>query len=190
MSLAPPANRSPAIAAPVAPVTNAEKARALIAMLEPGQAAPEGVSPERLRDWANDLIRTVEGEAPKAPPPRRRRLFTKAPPTLSTPVSPQPTGGTPTSPASRLNLTAPMPHRPQAQAGSGVSTDPSVFAAADVTRIVDATLDRATLAREHPAIIAMTLLGKPSMDQASALRSLPGGQVRAVHRALRQLEAR
>ncbi|PWJ17405.1 hypothetical protein [Jannaschia seohaensis] len=40
---------------------------------------------------------------------------------------------------------------------------------------------------EHPAIIALTLQGQAPLEQAAALRALPRGQARAVHRALRML---
>lgn len=173
------------------PVTNAEKARALIAMLEPGNAAPAGVPPERLRDWASDLIRTVEGgkgPAADVPAPRRRRLFTKAPPKLTPEPAAEPARVRVESQPSRLTLTAPMPHTPAGPTASAHPSSPSAYSAEDVRKIIDATIDPATLAREHPAIIAMTLLGKPSMEQAGALRNLPGGQVRAVHKALRQME--
>ncbi|TFL18447.1 hypothetical protein [Jannaschia formosa] len=43
---------------------------------------------------------------------------------------------------------------------------------------------------EHPAILALTLRGRPPLDQAVALRALPRGQARAVHRMLRMMEAR
>lgn len=169
-----------------APVTNADKARALIAMLEKKEGAAD-VPPERLRDWARDLIRTVERETakPAEAPVVRRRLFTKAPPKLTPPPVARATAeNTP----SRLTLTAPMPHTPATPARSTPSIGQGVHAPEDVRKILDATLDPAALSREHPAIIAMTLLGKPSLEQASALRTLPGGQVRAVHKALRQLE--
>ena len=186
------------------PATNAEKARALIAMLEQGQDAPQGVPPERLRDWASDLIRTVEaGQAgagrvkvpePPAPAPtlRRRSLFKTAAPTLTaTPTTPPATPPVrATAPVGRLNLTAPMLHDPH---GAQIpdATAPKIqamFNPVNVRKVIDATIDPATIAREHPAVIAMTLMGKPSIEQAASLRSLPGGQVRAVHKALRQLE--
>ena len=191
--------------------SRADKARALLSILEPGKGAPSDVPPDRLRDWANELIRTVEGEkaaaaaapAPAAPvKPVRRALFTKAPPTLSRPPertppavpaapAPRRAAATPatSAPASRASLSAPLPHETEDRPADTASITPPLFAAADVARIVEATLDSATLGREHPAIVAMTLLGKPTIEQAAALRTLPGGQVRAVHRALRQMEA-
>ena len=199
--------------------SRADKARALLSILEPGKGAPSDVPPDRLRDWANELIRTVEGEkaaaaaapAPAAPvKPVRRALFTKAPPTLSRPpertppaapaprraaAAPAPApvraAATPatSAPASRASLSAPLPHETEERPADTASITPPLFAAADVARIVEATLDTAMLGREHPAIVAMTLLGKPTIEQAAALRTLPGGQVRAVHRALRQMEA-
>lgn len=179
------------------PATNADKARALIAMLEQGRDAPTDVPPDRLRDWARDLIRTVEGSAPAAAPSqpaaqRRRRLFSADAPKLA-PTSPAaPPRAAPPAPQSaptgRLTLTAPMPHSPEGPAKAASPALHSTFSTAEVRKVVDATLDPATLGREHPAIIAMTLLGKPTLEQASALRSLAGGQVRAVHKALRQLE--
>lgn len=180
------------------PATNADKARALIAMLERGSEAPAGVPPDRLRDWARDLIQTVEGGAPAeppAPPPtvRRRRLFAadapKLAPAPAAPAPPPPASASAApAPTGRLTLTAPMPHSPEAPAQATRPAVPSTFSTVEVRKVVDSTIDPASLGREHPAIIAMTLLGKPTLEQARALRSLAGGQVRAVHRALRQLE--
>lgn len=65
---------------------------------------------------------------------------------------------------------------------------PAMLTRMEVRRLIDATTDPETLAREHPAIIAMTLVGRSTLEQAAALRRLPGGQVRAVHRALRLME--
>ena len=178
-----------------APVTNADKARALIAMLEGGAGKAKGdISEARLRDWARDLVETVEKSATPAPsrdpapmtapPPRADppRLFTRAAPVLTAePAAPRP-------PAARLTLGAPMPHVPATPASRPVAR-PAILSRDDVTKLVAATVDPASLSREHPAIVAMTLAGKPSLEQAAALRALPGGQMRAVHRALRQLEA-
>ncbi len=188
---------------PPAFVSNAEKARALIGMLEQGGTASASVPPERLRDWAADLIRTVEGaraaapatSAPAigparpgqpAPGPARRSLFTNAPPRLA-PATPVP-AAPPPRPAQtgRLTLTAPMPHRAVVDTVPAVET--GVLTPAQVRRIVFETIEAGTLGREHPAIVALTLMGKPTLEQAAALRRLPGGQVRAVHRMLRQLE--
>ncbi|WP_179380984.1 hypothetical protein [Jannaschia marina] len=182
-------DRKPAAALPV---TNAEKARALIAMLEPGEKQAAAHSPEQLRAWARDLIRTVEGSgrgagtvSPPSPKPKRHALFSKAAPTLTAPPAAAPTRPEPVRPraAARMTLAAPVQHEPVAAAAPDVRLPP-----ADVRRIVEATVEPATLAREHPAVIAMTLIGKPTIEQAAALRRLPGGQVRAVHRALRQFE--
>ncbi|SDY45067.1 hypothetical protein SAMN05444004_101472 [Jannaschia faecimaris] len=188
MPAIPFADPDPLIADETQPVTNAQKARALIAMLEKGHDGSADVPAERLRDWANDLIRTVEAERPKpsVAPAQRRRLFTKAPPKLT--VAAPSTRPVPEGQPSRLTLTAPTPHRSAPTMKPAPSLTPAIFTQGDVRKVIATTIDPVTLAREHPAVIAMTLLGKPSMDQASALRSLPGGQVRAVHRALRQLE--
>lgn len=58
----------------------------------------------------------------------------------------------------------------------------------EVRSMIGRTVDPVAMAREHPAVIAMTLVGRPTLDQAAAFRGLPAGQVRAVHRVLRQME--
>ncbi|WP_299843484.1 hypothetical protein [uncultured Jannaschia sp.] len=220
-------------------VTNPEKARALLALLEAGDTSK--VPPERLRDWASDLVRTVErqkadakaqkAEAPAprpraaetAPPrapvaaapaavapakaapepkrepgqPRRSRLFRSSAPTLAQGTAPQ--SATPAIPAApvRPAPTAPAsqaPHLPRPMTAVGRQSQPQAVQVrpmptrAQVRAMVNAAVNPATLPDEHPAVIALTLTGKPSIEQAKALRSLPGGKVRAVHRALRQLE--
>ena len=198
-----------------APATNADKARALIAMLENGGDGAS-VPSERLRDWARDLVNTVERRPGQTQPPRTAspaareaaapaRLFSTAPPVLTEgpPVAvPQsaPAAHAPdavpacepvsrTATAGRLTLTAPMPHAEKPAARSAVPSVPPVHAPADIRRLVDATVDPGSVAGEHPAVIAMTLAGKPPLEQAGALRRLPTGQIRAVHRALRQIES-
>ena len=55
-------------------------------------------------------------------------------------------------------------------------------------RVRDLALEGAGMGEvEHPAIVAITLVGRPALEQAAALRALPRGQARAVHRALRML---
>ncbi len=250
--------RAPDVPA-VPAASNADKARALMALLESGGGAgAEGIPAARLRDWARDLVETVERAAVPAPKPEEKaearpearveprleakpdlkpeprltasrpalpHFFTKAPPVLvdrgepapaapavpplaafapppaavprpaMAPVAPPAAAYSEVArpPASRMTLGAPMPHappRPQATVG----TCPPVLSRQEVDRLVASTLDPhgdpAVLAREHPAIVALTLLGKQTLQQAAVLRGLPGGQMRAVHRALRQLEAR
>lgn len=260
--------RAPEFQAGPAGTSNADKARALIALLESGGGAgAEGIPAARLRDWARDLVETVERAAPPAPArkpeprsepepqsesqsesqpePRSEvkpeprltasrgappRLFTKAPPVLvdrappAAPVTPAATASAPPAPsyvappvapppvaaspvaapvaayseaarasAPRMTLGAPVPHMPP-QPQTGGAARPAILSRHEVDRlvasIVDPAGDPASLGREHPAIVALTLLGKPTLKQAAVLRALPGGQMRAVHRALRQLEAR
>ncbi|CUH40668.1 hypothetical protein JSE7799_03403 [Jannaschia seosinensis] len=54
--------------------------------------------------------------------------------------------------------------------------------------LIRANVDQDHMMREHPAVIAVALLGRSSMDQAQALRTMQGRQVRAVHRILRDLD--
>lgn len=231
-------NRRPAkpMPDPLTAVTNPEKARALLALLEAGDTSK--VPPERLRDWASDLVRTVErqkadakaqkAEAPAprpreaetaprrasiaaAPPavapakaapepkrepgqPRRSRLFRSSAPTLAQGTTPQ--SATPAIPAApvRPALASQAAHLPRPMTAVGRQSHPQVVQVrpmptrAQVRTMVNAAVNPATLPDEHPAVIALTLTGKPSIEQAKALRSLPGGKIRAVHRALRQLE--
>lgn len=208
-------------AAASAATTNAEKARALIAMLEAKSGSTPAVAPDRLRDWARDLVETVEKsrKEPSSPPrpAAKAKLFSTAPPRLEAVTKEPPTARPSTSSASahkaqaaepeilpraappssrmraapkgRMTLTAPRQQDPVA-AASQTPVESAEIAPSEIRKLVQATVDPATMTREHPAIIAMTLVGKPSIEQAGALRSLPGGQVRAVHRALRTLEAR
>lgn len=221
-------------------VKNPEKARALLALLEAGDTSK--VPPDRLRDWASDLVRTVERQKagtkartadtkaptaalPKARPvggytapppmpaapavaaapagtapetqqapsqPKRARLFRSPAPTLRTPAAPR--AAMPKAPvAPARTASAPASHLPREieQAAPRVRPTPGplrgMLTRAEV-RAVIATVDSAVLPGEHPAVIAMTLTGKPSLEQARTLRSLPCGKVRAVHSALRQLE--
>ena len=63
---------------------------------------------------------------------------------------------------------------------------PPVFTLDQVRKLA---LQGVTLGQaEHPAIVALTLQARPPLEQAVALRALPRGQARAVHRALRMLE--
>lgn len=191
-----------------APVTsNVQKARALITMLETGGGA--GVPADRLRDWARDLVETVE-RRPAAPDatdpkeqPRPARLFSNPAPVLTkpgAPLAPKPMQNQVPTPHAlpssaarpdrprRMTLTAPMPHSEASLARPAMPNVPAIHAMADVRKLVDGTADPGTLEREHPAVIALTLAGKPPLEQAACLRRLPGKQARAVHRALRQIE--
>ncbi len=200
---------SPAPSQDAAAVSNAEKARALLAMLDGnGGATPP---PDRLRAWARDLVNTVEqrkaatptapGGAPRsapaadvvqAPQPTAyakppARVFSKAAPLQAPPPAAPPPPAVTRQPSSRLTLTVPEPHVPRAPA-SEAPMPPVRVAPAEMDKIMEQAINPADIGREHPAIIARTLAGKTSLEQAAALRRLPGGQVRAVHRALRQLE--
>jgi hypothetical protein len=184
-------------AAAASPASNAEKAHALIAMLGTGGTNATSIAPERLRDWARDLVETVEGRAgmaqtpaPSPAAPKTTRVFTKPAPRLRLdPVAPTADASEPVrrpTVGPRLTLTAPEPYRPDRRAETPLQS--TMLAPDSVHRLIAETFDTASMAREHPAVIAMSLMGKPSLEQASDLRALPGGQVRAVHRALRQLE--
>lgn len=189
---------------------NAEKARALMAMIEQGgDGSAAGVAPERLRDWARDLVETVErrqreGRLPPGSskpaartaaaatadaavgPARPARLFTTAAPVLIDAPAPAPqhVAARPWAAVTQPGYDAPMPYAPPHAAAP-----PSAMRArAELRSLIEATVDPENLAREHPAVIAMTLAGRPTLEQAAALRRLPGGQTRAVRRALRQLE--
>ncbi|WP_299818285.1 hypothetical protein [uncultured Jannaschia sp.] len=227
-------------------VTNPEKARALLALLEAGDTSK--VPPERLRDWASDLVRTVERQkadamarktgapvprpvaaeaapprepvasvaaapatpaaAPKVSPaarpdptlPQRSRLFRSSAPKLApkaetevprraAPAKPdvpvRPVMAAPATASHLPHAMTPAPFRSQRHAVA-VRSLPT---RAEIRVMVTTAVTPATLSDEHPAVIAMTLFGKPSLEQAEALRGLPGGQARAVHRALRQLAA-
>ncbi len=199
----PPAPRAePAPRRAAAPISNAEKARALMTLLEPGGTGRATVSPERLRDWARDLVDTIERKqvpavARSVTPGRTpahasgvRTLFRSAPPTLL-----------PTAPAvgmasMRRDVSVP----PAANGGAREPHDGAPSPAAsrtatighariEVRRIIAAAVDPEAIDGEHPAVIAMTLQGRPSREQATTLGRLPGRQARAVHAALRRMEA-
>lgn len=242
-------------AAPAAPgpldlkpgASRAEKARALLALLEPGgtpTALPEG----HLRSLARDLIASVEarrdqpassshattvvaGSAPaagqaaaeerKPSPPAGHtspsglapspgyaaKLFSRSRPlslkpglpgsrvAKATPAPQQPTPAPAPAKAApsrqptaltrgRLTLSAPVPHRVEPEVGAEDWRVPP----SDLRRLVSETLDPSERAREHPVVAAIGLLGRPAREQAAELRALPTGHLRAVHRALRQLE--
>ncbi|SFJ42020.1 hypothetical protein [Jannaschia pohangensis] len=183
---------------PVPSASNAEKARALIALLEAREQGAAGTQapPEHLRDWARDLIRTVEArradpktEPAQAPTKAPVRLFSTAAPRLTDPVAPPPQAKPISEPAHDVprELAAAVAQPPTPSGRTATMASPTL-APAEVRKLIDGAFDPAMMAREHPAIIAMTLVGKPSMEQAAALRSLPSGQVRAVHKALRQMQ--
>ena len=54
--------------------------------------------------------------------------------------------------------------------------------------LISAGIDPNQMGQEHPAVIAVALLGQSSRDQARTLRTMPGRQVRAVNRLLREIE--
>ncbi|WGH80162.1 hypothetical protein [Jannaschia ovalis] len=119
-------------------------------------------------------------DAPGAPAPESadsRRLFSKAAP-MALPAA--------ASPRSRLTLSLPRPLVAEDRSTPALAPGHSPE---DVRKIVAAARDPQGLGREHPAIIAIGLEDRSPRDQAAALRKLGGGQVRAVHRALRQLAA-
>ncbi len=224
-------NRAVKPADAVLPPTNADKARALMALLDGDGGA--GIPPARLQDWARDLVETIERSGPPVADPKERiaipairprrmakpRLFAGAAPVLverAPPLMLQPAQRV-APPAPKPPVTVPVAPRPVVVphasaaplhpgiAGAAVTpastglppsrlAPPAILARASVARLIAATVDPlgdpALLAREHTVVIAMTLLGKSTLQQASALRMLPGGQMRAVHRALRRLEAR
>ena len=204
---APPRRAGPATTPASA---NAEKARALMAVLEQGgDGSAAGVAPDRLRDWARDLVETVERRRPAtdaaagpasaaaasgpsrpvdvgtAPP---ARVFSTAAPVLNESRAETPPPPTRPAAAARFRLSAPSPLAPPPAAASATSTPVAARPAAEVRALIAGTVDPSTLGDEHPAVIAMTLVGRPTLEQAATLRRLPGGQVRAVHRALRRLE--
>lgn len=166
--------------------------------MRPGPKIPE----DRLRQMARQLIAQVEAgqprtevapvpPAPAAPQPvasERRRLFSQAAPLQA----PEPLAE---QPARKPAVARPVePVEPQGlPEGISVPSVPSREATYPVDTIRKIVKDSArvqTISAEHPLIVAFTLEGRPSLDQAAALRRLPKGQVRSVHRALRLLEGR
>ena len=169
---------------------------------------------DRLRLLARDLIAQVEGQraaqpGSKAPAPPvaraepspidegigRRQLFSSPSPLSRRAAQPEADRASPAAPPAapepRIQAVVARPEtmptpmaqpRPAAPAARMLSAD-------EVRRLVHEGYDPALSGAEHPAIVALTLEGKPPLQQAAALRELPRGQVRAVHRALRLLEA-
>ena len=183
--------------------SRAEQARALLALLEPGGAAgplPAG----SLRGLARDLVASIEARDatavsadaadadPVPPPPPRPTLFSRLRPvTLTPPPSPappppeRPEAGDRAALPGRLTLSAPLPH------GADRTAPPApdgTIPPAEVRALVSATLEAGAAGAEHPAIAALDMLGRPTPEQAAAMRSLPAGYPKAVHRALRELE--
>ncbi|MEM9796296.1 MAG: hypothetical protein AAF919_07390 [Pseudomonadota bacterium] len=115
-----------------------------------------------------------------ASPQARPSLFSKrAPLTLSVPRG--------EAAAPRLTLSTPSgftPDRLPADVVASPALDKSRLKA-----LVARTVKPHRLGAEHPAIVALTLDGLAPLDQATALRKLPHGQRRRIHRALRQIEA-
>lgn len=193
------------------------KAQALLAMLGEdasalgfGEGAASGgaISDERLRSLARHLIAQVEQRKPGQ---GRLRPADKVPPLPeSVPAAPKP-NRIPDEPGVILRRSVFRSAAPLAQpeasphAGGGSASPPVVMAVpsapahaaridplhseSEVRRLIAEGLDPAVPGREHPAVIALTLADRPPLEQAAALRKLPRGQVRTVHRALRLLEA-
>lgn len=179
---------APGTAAPARAASgNAEKARVLMSMID-GGGAMDHVPPERLRDWARDLVEAIEGDRPARPrsaPPRPapRRLFTHPAPRLLVPfpAARQAHEAAGASPANGACDPAPGPRR--------ATSIPATLPGAEIARLLEKGR-HGNLGGEHPAVIAKLLADRPSRDQAAALRDLPGLQRRAVHRALRLQTAR
>ncbi|MGB3407631.1 MAG: hypothetical protein WBA67_09060 [Jannaschia sp.] len=171
------------------------------------------IPPEHLRRMARDLIAQVEAQSRKpqrksAPPdsatarrdshiaddPERRQVFSRAAPLA---LQADPPVAMPPPVASTAPVASQAPQSLAKTAASPVPTPlsyieppspPVMLTAAEVRRLVAEGFDPATPGREHPAIVALTLQGRAPLQQAAALRLLPRGQVRGVHRALRLLE--
>lgn len=197
--------------------TPADKAQALLALLGDdarkmglGGAAQSAsgaeFSQDHLRRMARELIAQVEGQGstpkPKAAPPpevvrpaapaseesERRHVFSRAAPLAPVPaIRPQARTEAPpaTMPGARPQIVSAMP-TPMAPAR--VVRPIPIHSAQEVRRLVRDGYDHSAPGREHAAIVALTLEGKPPLEQAAALRQLPRGQIRGVHRALRLLE--
>ncbi|WP_298437040.1 hypothetical protein [uncultured Jannaschia sp.] len=189
-----------------AETTDADKARALLAMLEsPDRTARP---PAHLRDFARALVASVEGARANRHPvvapgpgarlrisakpgadrtgasPARTRLFQNIPPLT---LSPEPRVDHRPAARPRLTLSAPMPIANRAAADPSMPSP--ILGRRDVRRLIETTTDPSGFAREHPAVVASAMAGRPPLEQAAKLRQLSGGRVRAVHRALRQIEA-
>jgi hypothetical protein len=155
-------------------------------MLGEGGDAP-AVPEEELRRAAGALLAQVEGRpVPKPPEPNpepRRRLFSRAAP-LAAPEVPAPM---PAQPLRESIQPEPEPSLPKAlpEAAARRRPPPLTLPTASIRALVAQGL--AVPETEHPAIVALSLDGKPPLAQADALRALPRGQARSVHRALRML---
>ncbi|MFO6464898.1 hypothetical protein ACK8OR_10935 [Jannaschia sp. KMU-145] len=189
-----------------AETTDADKARALLAMLDsPDRTARP---PAHLRDFARALVASVEGARAGRHPvvapgpgarlrvsrkpgaeraavaPSRTRLFQNI---LPLTLSPEPRVDCGPVARPRLNLSAPMPIPDRAMADPSIPSP--LLGRSAVRRLIETTTDPSGFAREHPAVIASAMAGRPPLEQAAKLRQLSGGRIRAVHRALREIEA-
>ncbi|UWQ18446.1 hypothetical protein [Jannaschia sp. M317] len=170
------------------------------------------ISDDHLRRMARDLISQVEARPPKTTPAEaatdpgpgpKRTLFrnpaplaqpmpetasapraARAPAPEDSPAMPARADLTPPRPERQARLSVPRPFAPPAE----VARPAPVLPMSEVRRLIAEGVDAEAPGREHPAVVALTLDGLPPLEQAAALRRLPRGQVRAVHRALRLLE--
>ncbi|GIT91642.1 hypothetical protein JANAI62_20990 [Jannaschia pagri] len=190
-------------AAPMPPERLRELARDLIAQVEARsggsepsgdevRAAPPGAAP-------NPEPQEEDGTSPAHPLGTHRVFRSDAPLAFSEvleqtapPPDPQPVE-TPTQPAveptdDHVSLPEVLSPTPQPQADQLAPSSP-LLSQDDVMRLVDGGIDRQAVSQEHSHIIALSLRNLPPLDQAAALRALPRGMVRAVHRAMRLIEA-
>ncbi len=179
--------------------------------LNRGAGGAGKLSDDRLRTLARDLIAQVEERGAK-PAVREDGPSAAAKPAAIHDESTADTSATPApaqedrspvarrsvfssrAPLGRMRLEAPSgPVPPVAmtlpQGQQAERRKAPIHSPAEVRRLIEEGLDGGRPAQEHPSVIALTLLDRAPLEQAAALRLLPRGQVRSVHRALRVLEA-
>lgn len=195
------------------------RAQALLAMLGDsakgmgldGGAQGGSIPPEQLRQMARDLVAQVESRegsgrskpsVPARPAPAsatasvtdtasspdpapRRSLFSKPAPLTTSDPDPVAEVAISQAQVRHARFSMPAPIQPAARP----QTASILLPKDDLRRLVTEGLDPSHPGREHPAIVALTLEGLPPLEQAAALRRLPRGQARGVHRALRLREA-
>ena len=194
-------NPEPAAAPPPTDPSRAA-ARALLAMLGEGQGGAQPAPDAEMRRMARDLLAQADAEAGQAGPaaaargpqvPPLRRVFSRAAPLAgpAAPVArdePEPARGMPAAahPGPAADADPVLPTALAATAAVRPHRSPVLVPAR-----VRAILEAAGRPRqgEHPIIVALGLEGRTPLAQAEALRAMPRGQARVVHRALRQLQA-
>jgi len=204
--------KSKAPAAVPRQTSSKEAARALLSMLGEGASGGEAVPDAQMRLLARDLLAQVEGRPPPEKPPgpeperapeRRRKLFSRAKPLAPPPEAeapqPEPVAAPSVAPPSEPGRAQVDPRQALAPSELPTSfaapvrrtrrTPPvSILSAGQVRKLAMQGIELGET--EHPAVIALALRGRPPLEQAVALRALPRGQARAVHRALRMMEGR